>query len=668
MAKRGGRQEGNGNVVWRCFFFWLAPVLFLYVSLLRGGARRERPTELEAVATLALLLVVSAANLIADCWLRCRTGLAVIQLVVQALVILSQTDVVYISVAPNEPMQATNVAPVIQAPAAATQRAAALPDAEHSERPRGRVPLLSRHHAEVQQEAETMSIVLPCLNETQFVVKTVRRFCERTPQELLKEIIVVDDGSTPPLEGELQKAGIDERCRLRVLRHKIPWGLMIAKQTGGDAALGKYIGFYDCHVAPAKDWYKETFALLHASPRRLVVPMIGDLDLDSWDERVGGALTAKCYINFNADFWWYDDESDNIPVISGGLVATSREWWQLSGGFDKGMRGWGGENTDQSLRAWLCGGDVLRAKSSRIAHMWRVPADRRTLAKYKLKTQTDNLARVAAIWFDEFEPKFRGGNLRHDINVSEARAMRQRLHCKPFVHFLHRFRRVYMDGGLLPDTVFKIRNIESQKCLMRNGPGYALRDCSHGSLFHMANMIPAAFPPVSSSGVGLDVEPQLEQEEVVCGGHRAKSCSQCPQGHGMGWCNVDCMWTFGACVNRKQYIKQQKEQRSKRRCCSGIREWNSLDCLDRLDPLGPLPYSCDVTGKNENQQYLWDSKGRIRHFHAKCLDVGPDKKLKAGDCDAAARWEKIELFPPPERQIYEEAVKKYGLTDDMPDH
>ena len=53
---------------------------------------------------------------------------------------------------------------------------------------------------------------------------------------------------------------------------------MIAKQTGGkaaakpnkmfsgtinichvaegDAASGTYIGFYDCHVAPAVDWYK----------------------------------------------------------------------------------------------------------------------------------------------------------------------------------------------------------------------------------------------------------------------------------------------------------------------------------------------------------------------------------------------------------------------------
>lgn len=34
---------------------------------------------------------------------------------------------------------------------------------------------------------------------------------------------------------------------------------------------------------------------------------------------------------------------------------------------------------DQSLRAWLCGGEIVRAKSSRIAHMWRT-GDRRTVS------------------------------------------------------------------------------------------------------------------------------------------------------------------------------------------------------------------------------------------------------------------------------------------------
>lgn len=51
------------------------------------------------------------------------------------------------------------------------------------------------------------------------------------------------------------------------------------------------------------------------------------------------------------DWWWYDDESDYTPVISGGLVATTRSWWQESGGFDPGMHGWGA--SAKALSAFL---------------------------------------------------------------------------------------------------------------------------------------------------------------------------------------------------------------------------------------------------------------------------------------------------------------------------
>jgi len=30
--------------------------------------------------------------------------------------------------------------------------------------------------------------------------------------------------------------------------------------------------------------------------------------------------------------------------------------------------------------------------------------------------------------------------------------------------------------------------------------------------------------------------------QVTCGAHNAKKCSDCPQGHGASWCNVDCVW------------------------------------------------------------------------------------------------------------------------------
>merc|ERR1711881_640839 len=127
--------------------------------------------------------------------------------------------------------------------------------------------------------------------------------------------------------------------------------------------------------------------------------------MGTWDERTNSAANSKCYIDWNAEFMWFEDESDFIPVISGGLVATTKDWWSLSGGFDKQMRGWGGENPDQSLRTWLCGGDIVRAKSSRIAHMWRVDNDPRTRVRYHRVFGADNDARVAASWFGDFLQK-----------------------------------------------------------------------------------------------------------------------------------------------------------------------------------------------------------------------------------------------------------------------
>ena len=34
----------------------------------------------------------------------------------------------------------------------------------------------------------------------------------------------------------------------------------------------------------------------------------------------------------------------SAPRPGGGLVAMGRAWFNLTGGFDEGMHGWGGEN------------------------------------------------------------------------------------------------------------------------------------------------------------------------------------------------------------------------------------------------------------------------------------------------------------------------------------
>jgi len=442
-------------------------------------------------------------------------------------------------------------------------------------------------------------VVLPCADEGNFALQTVMSFCNRTPADVLQEILVVDDGSRPPMREVLK--GLAERCRLRVLRHEATMGLMVAKQTGGDAAAGEFIGFFDCHVAPNRGWHVELLGKLREQPRRLVVPTITDLDLDTWDEKRSSSSNSKCYISWDTEFMWFEDSSDFIPVVSGGLVAISRAWWKASGGFDKDMRGWGGENVDQSLRTWLCGGEIVRAKSSRVAHMWRVPQDQRTSAHYRLVRGTDNNARVAAAWFDDFRVKFQSGRLeRRAPDVSSTLSLKRALGCKPFAYFLHRFRRVYQNGGMLPREVFKLRSREFQKCMVREGERFRLMPCADdvGTAFHFGNQDPKR---------------------------------------------------GGA-------------------CCSGVRLWDTMQCFDRLDPTGPLPYFCDVTGHNLNQQYSMSADGLIRHGFGQCISAAADGQVVASPCNSATHWERHGIFQPQETSLYEEARRKYNFSDDVPDN
>ena len=54
-------------------------------------------------------------------------------------------------------------------------------------------------------------------------------------------------------------------------------------------------------MAPRRGWHEETMRLLKEKTRRLVIPMIGALNIDTWDEIPGGGFVGKCWVNFNAD-------------------------------------------------------------------------------------------------------------------------------------------------------------------------------------------------------------------------------------------------------------------------------------------------------------------------------------------------------------------------------
>merc|ERR1711920_1075624 len=72
------------------------------------------------------------------------------------------------------------------------------------------------------------------------------------------------------------------------------------------------------------------------------------------------------------------------------------------GEYDGEMRNWGAENIEQSVRIWLCGGEIVVARDSFVAHVFRkkfpYPVNETEVMLNKVRT--------VEVWFDSYKEKF----------------------------------------------------------------------------------------------------------------------------------------------------------------------------------------------------------------------------------------------------------------------
>ncbi|XP_033762781.1 polypeptide N-acetylgalactosaminyltransferase 5-like [Pecten maximus] len=326
------------------------------------------------------------------------------------------------------------------------------------------------------------SVIVTFHNEAWSVLlRSVHSIINRTPPELLKEVILVDDFSDMPhLHAPLEEY-MSRYEKVQIVRASKREGLIRSRLLGYKHATGTVLVYLDSHIECAKGWIEPLLDPIARDKTISVTPVIDVIDFTTFRLKLGKAKDVQVGgFDWSLVFNWHViPETEKArrdfkhylparsPTMAGGLFAISREYFTEIGTYDEGMNIWGAENLEISFRIWMCGGTLLTAPCSHVGHIFR----RRSPYTWPGKNiLLRNNLRLAEVWLDDFKTYYYSRLSPKQINgtnygdVSDRKALRKRLNCKSFSWFLKNvFPEIYIPGDSLASG--EIRNKAKPICL-----------------------------------------------------------------------------------------------------------------------------------------------------------------------------------------------------------
>jgi glycosyltransferase involved in cell wall biosynthesis len=221
-----------------------------------------------------------------------------------------------------------------------------------------------------------VSIVIPCYNLGQFLGETISSIeAARSPS--LREVVIVDDGSTEPRTIEVLD---DLRKRGYSMIRQPNRGVSAARNAGIRATTGRYILPVD-------------------SDNRIRRPYLTDaVRLLDTDKSVGVVYGDAEYYGERHGHWRVDEFSLSRLILHNYIDSCAlfrREVWEELGGYDERMPYFGWEDWDLWLRAALRGW--------RFAHLPEVAFDYRVRPGSLLQQANERAAVIDAYMFSKAE-------------------------------------------------------------------------------------------------------------------------------------------------------------------------------------------------------------------------------------------------------------------------
>ena len=211
-----------------------------------------------------------------------------------------------------------------------------------------------------------VTVVVPYFEAPEALALTLAGLEGQTYPRELFEVVVVDDGSDPPLE-----LAQPESMRVRVIHQEdLGFGLARARNNGARAATGDIIVFLDCDMVPEAEWLAFHARWHHAACDLVTLGFRRHVDFEGIDaDAVRGRpgsleeLLAERPVQHPE---WIErrmtrtddltaDSDDIFRVVTGGNFGISAAFFADVGMFDESFTQWGAEDIEFGWRAYALG-------------------------------------------------------------------------------------------------------------------------------------------------------------------------------------------------------------------------------------------------------------------------------------------------------------------------
>ena len=210
------------------------------------------------------------------------------------------------------------------------------------------------------------TVVVPYYEAPEALALTLAGLEGQTYPRELFEVIVVDDGSDPPLV-----LAEPTPLQVRVIHQEdLGFGLARARNNGARSAQGDIVAFLDCDMIPEAGWLASHARWHHAACDVVSLGFrkhvdVAGIDAGAVRDRPGSLADLFAGRPVQSPAWIErrmertDDltagTDDIFRVVTGGNFAVSAEFFSLAGGFDDSFTQWGDEDIEFGWRAHALG-------------------------------------------------------------------------------------------------------------------------------------------------------------------------------------------------------------------------------------------------------------------------------------------------------------------------